>query len=384
MAEKRDYYEVLGVTRESSADEIKRAYRQAAMKYHPDRNKEPGAEQRFKEAAEAYEILGNDETRARYDRFGHAGLNGAQAHDFGGMNVEDIFSIFGDIFGDAFGGRGGGARPRTRGADVEAVVEIELKDVATGAEKQLRIQRNEFCDPCGGSGAAPGTKRTPCRMCGGYGQVERRQSIGGIFETRTVSACPNCQGRGQIIDQPCKDCRGAGRKAKERTITVKIPPGVHEGQSVRLRGEGEPAETGTNRGDLLCRVVIRQHPFLQRDGDNVVCRVPISFSQAALGAEIKVPTLAGTTELKISPGTQSGALFQLSGRGLPNLRSGRPGSQIVQVVVEIPTKLSKPQQELLRKFAETEDKQVLPESKGFFERLREYLTGSGEKEDDRT
>lgn len=380
VAGKRDYYEILGVPRGASADELKRAYRQAAMKYHPDRNRDPGAEEKFKEAAEAYEVLGDEEKRARYDRFGHDGVNGARGRDFGGMNVEDIFSAFGDIFGDAFGGIGG-ARGRARGVDIEAVVEIDLKEVATGVERQIKFQRLDFCGTCDGSGAAAGTAKRACRTCGGYGQVERRQSLGGIFETRTVTACPACHGRGHTIEKACSDCRGRGRIEKERVLSVKIPQGIHDGQSIRLRGEGEPGETGSIRGDLLCTVRVKRHPFFERDGDNIICRLPVSFTQAALGAQVEVPTLSGTSPVKIAPGTQSGALFELSGKGLPNLRSGRVGAEIVMVVVEIPRKLTKAQQELLRKFAETEDTNVLPESKGFFERLKDYLTGPSSTEE---
>lgn len=371
---KRDYYEVLGVSRGATPDEIKRAYRQAALKYHPDRNREPGAEERFKEAAEAYEVLSDPQKRSRYDRFGHQGLNGVGMHDFGGMAVDDIFSIFSDLFGDAFGGFGGRARPADRGIDIQTVVEIELKDVLTGVEKTLRFEREDLCERCGGGGAEPGSSRRTCSACGGYGQVERQTSMG-FFVSRSVVECPHCHGRGYMLDRPCRACRGSGRDRIERTINVKIPAGVHDGQSVRVRGEGEPSRGGTARGDLRCVVRVKAHPFLQRDGDHLICVLPISFTQAALGSQVDVPTLTDTRPLKIPPGTQHGAVFQLPGKGLPNLRSGRRGQQIVQVVVEIPKRLSREQQDLLRKFATTEDNSVLPESKGFFERVKEYLTG---------
>lgn len=372
VAQKRDYYEVLGVGRQATPEEIKRAYRRAALKYHPDRNKEPGAEERFKEAAEAYEVLSDTEKRQRYDRYGHAGLNGVNMHDFSGMGVEDIFSIFGDLFGGAFGGGFARSAP-DRGVDIQTVIEVDLRDVLTGVEKTLRFERADFCPRCEGEGSEPGTRRRNCSTCGGYGQVERQTSMG-FFVTRSVVECPQCQGRGSFAEAPCRECSGTGRGTRERLLEVKIPAGVHDGQSIRIRGEGEPGRLGTQRGDLRCVVRVRPHEFFQRDGDHLVCMLPISFTQAALGAQIDVPTLTGVTPLRIPPGTQHGAVFQLTGKGLPNLRSGRRGNQVVQVLVEIPRKLSREQEELLRRFAATEDTSVLPESKGFFERVKEYLT----------
>ncbi|MBU0616714.1 MAG: molecular chaperone DnaJ [Planctomycetes bacterium] len=375
---KRDYYEVLGLERNAAPDQVKRAFRQAALKYHPDRNKEAGAEQRFKEVSEAYEVLSDPEKRNRYDRYGHRGLDGVGMHDFSGMAVDDIFSVFGDIFGDMFGGFGGARRRagRDRGIDIQAVIEVDLREVATGVEKSLRFQRADFCQPCGGKGAEPGSSPRTCRTCGGYGQVERQTSMG-LFVTRSVVDCPDCRGRGEIIERPCRECHGSGRTQKECVINVKIPAGVHEGQRIRLRGEGEPGRSRMARGDLHCILRIRPHEFFERDRDHLICRLPIAFTQAALGAQIEVPTLTGTAPLKIPPGTQHGAIFRLAGKGLPNLRSGRTGDEIVQALIEIPRKLSREQKELLRRFAATEDKDVLPESKGFFERVKEYLTGSG-------
>ena len=375
---KRDYYEVLGLERNAAPDQVKRAFRQAALKYHPDRNKEAGAEERFKEVSEAYEVLSDPEKRNRYDRYGHRGLDGVGMHDFSGMAVDDIFSVFGDIFGDMFGGFGGARRRagRDRGIDIQAVIEVDLREVATGVEKSLRFQRADFCQPCGGKGAEPGSSPRTCRTCGGYGQVERQTSMG-LFVTRSVVDCPDCRGRGEIIERPCRECHGSGRISKECVINVKVPAGVHEGQRIRLRGEGEPGRSGMARGDLHCILRIRPHEFFERDRDHLICRLPIAFTQAALGAQIEVPTLTGTAPLKIPPGTQHGAIFRLAGKGLPNLRSGRTGDEIVQALIEIPRKLSREQKELLRRFAATEDKDVLPESKGFFERVKEYLTGSG-------
>lgn len=371
MAQQRDYYEVLGVDRNAGADDIKRAYRKLALKYHPDRNKEAGAEDKFKEAAEAYEVLSDAEKRQRYDRYGHDGLSGAAMHDFSGMGVEDIFSMFGDLFGDSFGG-GFGRQRGNRGRDLQATVEIELSDVATGVSKTLSFVREDFCETCSGSGAAPGTKRHTCETCGGYGQVERQQSMG-FLVSRTVVPCPNCSGRGYLIEKPCGTCSGTGRARKERVLNVKIPPGIHDGQRIRVQGEGEPAENAAVRGDLHCVVRVVEHEFLQRDGDNLICNLPISFTQAALGAQVEVPTLTGRTPLKIPAGTQFGDLFQLDGKGLPNLRSGRFGNEVVQVLIEIPKKLDSEQEELLRQFATTEDNNVLPESKGFFDRVKDYF-----------
>ena len=378
---KRDYYEVLGLDRNAGPDDIKRAYRQAALKFHPDRNKEPGAETQFKEAAEAYEVLADPGKRQRYDRYGHAGLDGVGIHDFGGMGADDIFSIFSDIFGDAFGGGFGHSRARAEhGIDIQTVIEIELKDVLTGVEKTLRFERVDFCERCGGQGAEPGSERRHCPTCGGYGQVEQQTAMG-FFVTRSVVDCPKCRGRGSLVDKPCHQCNGSGRDRRERLIEVKVPAGVHDGQSIRVRGEGEPSRSGTARGDLRCVIQVRPHEFFQRDGDHLICLLPISFTQAALGGQVDVPTLTGKNPLRIPPGTQHGAVFQLTGKGLPNLRNGRRGNQVVQAVIEIPRKLNREQEDLLRRFAATEDKNVLPESKGFFERVKEYLTGDAEQQE---
>lgn len=375
---KRDYYEVLGVSKTASADDVKRAYRQAAMRYHPDRNKDADAVEKFKEASEAYEVLSDDVKRQRYDRHGHEGLRGVGVHDFAGMNVEDIFSVFGDLFGEAFGGGHGRGRGRAdRGVDIQIGVEVELSDVRSGIEKTLRFERMDLCDACEGKGAAKGSSTSRCRTCGGYGQVERQTNMG-FFVTRSVVSCPTCHGRGTLIDNPCEECEGQGRSPKECVISVKIPPGIHDGQRIRVRGEGEPGAHGTTRGDLHVIVQIKPHELFERDGDNVVCRLPISFTQAALGADVEVPTLSGSRTLRVPAGTQFGEVFKLSGEGLPNLRNGRNGSQIVQVTIDVPKKLNKAQQELLRKFAATEDRSVLPETKNFFEKVKEYLAGDGD------
>jgi len=376
VTQKRDYYEVLGVPREASPDDIKRAYRQAAMKYHPDRASGTDAADKFKEAAEAYEILSDPEKRTRYDRFGHNGLSGVAGHDFSRMRPADIFSIFGDILGDMFGMPFGGGRRGSPGVDLQTEVSLTLADVASGAERPIEFTREDFCDRCAGKGAEPGSKTNTCGTCGGYGQVERTTGMG-FFSTRIVTACPQCRGRGTTFTKACKQCKGTGRAAKHRVVTVKIPPGIHDGQAIRLRGEGEPGEDGSSRGDLHCYVRVEPHPFLQRHGNDLLCDLPISFTQAALGAKIDVPTLAGKLDVTIPPGVQHGELLRLAGIGLPDVRTSRRGDQIVRVLIEIPRRLNARQEELLRQFAETEDKNVLPQSKGFLERLKEFFDLKG-------
>ncbi len=375
---KRDYYEVLGVDKNAGVDDIKRAYRRLAIKYHPDKN--PGnkdAEAKFKECAEAYEVLSDPEKRSRYDQFGHAGLQGSGVHDFSRMNVDDIFGALNleDLFGDLFGfsgrrGRQAARKAPRRGYDLETVVELTLDDVAKGVEKSIEFSRQDICEECTGTGSLKGSSPSKCSTCGGSGQVAQ-SGLGGFFQM--VSTCPACRGGGEVITNPCKKCRGSGRISKKRLVTVKIPTGVHEGQSVRVAGEGEPGLNGGPRGDLYCYVKLKEHPFLQRDGSDLVAAVPISFTQAALGGVIEVPSLTGMQELKIPAGSQSGDVFRIKGKGLPDIRTRRSGDELVQIMVEIPKRLSGQQEELLRKFAETEDKNVLPKSKGFFEKLKQYF-----------
>lgn len=372
---KRDYYEVLGVKKGASADDIKRAYRRFAMKYHPDKN--PGdkeAEAKFKECAEAYEVLSDTQKRQQYDQFGHDGLRGAGMHDFSHMNVDDIFSMFGfeDMFGDIFG-RGRSRRQRghagpTRGYDLETTVELNLNEIAQGTEKTIEFTRQDVCNECRGSGAAKGSSPSKCSTCGGNGQVSRG---GGFFQM--VSACPQCRGTGQVITSPCKKCRGTGREAKKRVVSIKVPRGVHEGQGIRVTGEGEPGGHGGPRGDLYCYVRIRPHEFLERDGNNLVAIVPVSFSQAALGATIDVPSLNGTKKLKIPAGMQYGSIFRIKSEGLPDIRSGKTGDQLVQVTIETPQKLSSQQRELLKQFAKTENKNVSPQASNFIDKLKSYF-----------
>lgn len=381
MPTTRDYYEVLSIERTADGDEIKRSYRRMAMKYHPDRNPgDPEAEMKFKECAEAYEILSDPQKRQMYDQFGHQGVRGAgsAAHDFSRMNVEDIFSMFNDIFGGGGGGqrRGGAGRRVVRGYDLETEVTITLDDVLKGCERDVEFTRMDVCETCSGDGAKPGTTAQTCETCGGQGKVQQA-GLGGMF--RMVVVCPTCRGRGKIVAEKCASCRGKGRVPKKRTIAVKIPPGIHAGQAVRVAGEGEPPPPEASpsgegqRGDLHVVVNIKKHDLFVREDDHLMLEMPISFTQAALGAEVEVPTLEGSQHIKIPKGTQFGRLFRLEGHGLPNLRSGRRGDLIAVTRIEIPDKLSTQQEKLLREFAETEDSRVLPESHGFWAKIKDLL-----------
>ncbi|MBT8487152.1 MAG: molecular chaperone DnaJ [Phycisphaerales bacterium] len=383
MPTTRDYYEVLGVARDASPDDIKRSYRRLAMKYHPDRNPDNAeAEASFKECAEAYEVLGDPQKRSAYDRFGHSGLRGTPGHDFGSMNVEDIFSMFEDIFGgSAMGGRRGrrtrGGVPR--GYDLETEVELTLEEVLTGAERDVEFKRLDVCQRCLGTGAKEGSQPTPCTTCGGQGQVAQA-GLGGMF--RMVTTCPHCGGRGSVIAEKCGDCRGRGRVSVRRELMVKIPPGVQAGQAVRVAGEGEPpppemdpAGSGI-RGDLHVVVRVRAHKVFERDGDHLLLAVPVSFSQMALGAELEVPTLDGETTLKIPPGTQHGVMFRVEGQGLPNVRSQRRGDLVVITRLVVPRKLSDGQRKLLEEYAETEDVPIPADGKtSFWEKIKDVMTG---------
>ncbi len=371
---KRDYYEILGVGKGASADDIKRSYRRLAMKYHPDKNPDNAeAEAKFKECAEAYEVLSDSGKRKRYDQYGHEGLRGVGMRDYSHMkwqdiNFEDVFAGFGDIFG-----MGGGRSRRTgpaRGYDLETTVELSLEEIAEGAEKTIEFTRQDTCGACTGSGSAKGKPPSRCPGCGGSGQVQRA-GLGGFFQM--VSTCPKCQGAGKIIMNPCKKCRGTGLVAKPRTVSVKIPAGVHEGQGVRVTGEGEPGRHGGPRGDLYCYVRVKAHPFLMRDGNDLVSTIPVSFTQAALGASIEVPSLNGTRQFKIPRGTQHGGTFRIKGEGLVDLRTRRKGDQLVRITIEIPRHLTSEQEELLKKFAETQDHSAMPESRNFFNKLKQHF-----------
>lgn len=378
MPTTRDYYEILSVERTADAEEIKRAYRRLAMKYHPDRN--PGdaeAEAKFKECAEAYEVLSDAQKRQVYDQYGREGLKGRggpATHDFSRMNIEDIFSMFGDIFGGGFAQAQ--RRGPARGYDLETEVALSLDDVLKGCEREVEFTRLDVCEKCVGTGAKPGAKPQQCPTCQGAGKVQQT-GLGGMF--RMVTACPHCGGRGQIIREFCDACRGKGRVPKARKLAVKIPPGVQAGQAVRIQGEGEPPPPEASpageglRGDLHVVVRVKDHEMFARDGDNLLLEMPIPFTQAALGAEVDVPTLEGRRKLTIPRGTQHGAVFRVDGQGLPNLRSGRKGDLLVGVKIEIPKKLTKKQEQLLRDFAGTEDKSVLPESQGFLSRVKDLF-----------
>lgn len=375
MADKHDYYEVLGVDRSASKEKIAEAYRKAALKHHPDRN--PGDQEavaKFKEAAEAFEVLSNDEKRATYDRYGHAGLAGVGAGPREYTDVNDIFSAFSDVFGDSLfgdlfgGGRRRGGRRVRKGADVRVDVELDLMEVARGASKTVEFERHQKCSTCGGSGAKPGTRPEVCRYCGGHGQVMQQA---GIFSLQTT--CPACQGRGSTIREACPTCRGSGFVGQKVTRDVKIPAGVDDQTRLRLHGEGEPSPDGGPPGDVYCFITVKDHPLFQRDAQDLICRIPISYAQAALGTTIDVPTLDGPEPMEIAAGTQSGEIFRRRGRGLPIPRHRGRGDLIVQVYIEVPKKLDAEHQRILRELAELESKQVTPERKSFFAQLKDYF-----------
>ncbi|MEJ2474334.1 MAG: molecular chaperone DnaJ [Desulfobacterales bacterium] len=350
MAEKRDYYEVLGLNRRANETEIKAAYRKLALKYHPDRN--PGnkdAEEKFKAAAEAYEVLRDTQKRSIYDQFGHAGLEGTGFSGFGGF--EDIFSSFGDIFEDFFG-MGGSRRSRSRthrGADLRYDMKLSFMEAAFGAETGIEVEKSETCQTCLGSGSAPGTSPETCSQCRGTGQVSRSQ---GFFTVRTT--CHVCRGSGQTISSPCTDCKGMGQVQTRKKVAVKIPAGVDTGSRLRLTGEGAAGPNGGPPGDLYVFIQVEPHEFFERHDTDVVCRIPISFVQAALGDTIEIPTLNGKKTIEIKKGTQYGDILRLPGEGISSLRNGNRGSQIVQFSIRTPTHLNKKQEELLREFAKVE------------------------------
>jgi molecular chaperone DnaJ len=387
MPTTRDYYEILGIEKSSDPDELKRAYRRLAMKYHPDRN--PGdkdAEAKFKEAAEAYEVLNDPEKRKVYDQYGHEGLRGRgnAGHDFSRMDVTDIFSMFNDIFGNNGGGGGGGGRGRAggaRGYDLETEVVLTLEDVHKGCERDVEFTRMDVCETCTGSGAKAGSKPVKCATCGGQGRVQQ-SGLGGMF--RMVVACPTCGGRGQIVKEFCESCRGKGRTPKKRTLAVKIPAGISDGQALAISGEGEPPPQEISpggqgqRGDLHVVVRVKKHALYHREGDHLVLEMPIAYTQAVLGAEIEVPTFEGKRTVTIPKGTQHGQAFRVDACGLPNLRSGRRGDLGVIVKLEVPRKLSAQQEQVLRELAQLEEKQVMPESESFWKKVKDFWGGTPE------
>jgi molecular chaperone DnaJ len=372
MASKRDYYEVLGVARDADDETLKRAYRKLAMQFHPDRNVgDAEAEIKFKEASEAYEVLRDTEKRRVYDRYGHAGLENMGLPHF--HDTGSIMDMFGDLFGDLFGGARRRSRGPRAGRDLQIAVEIDLVEAYRGVTRSVTVPREEHCGECGGNGAKRGTQPATCRNCGGRGSVWQTQ---GFF--RIEQTCPGCRGRGAVITDPCPRCHGNGVIAVDRTLEVKIPPGVDNDMSIRMPGEGEPGEPGAPAGDLYCVLRVRKHPLFVRDGQNLHCEVPVTVSQAALGGAIEVPTLEGKFLVhNLKRGTQSGDEVHLGSRGMPNLRGGRSGDLVVHVRVVTPTNLSKRQEELLRELGELDGKNIAPERKSFFERVKAFFSSVG-------
>jgi len=378
MAGQRDYYEVLGVAKSASVEEIRKAYKKLAIQHHPDRN--PGNEEavvRFKECAEAYEVLSDSDKRSRYDRFGHAGVQGAGGPQF--TDLGDIFSHFSDIF-EGFGFFGGGQRSGTgpqRGSHLKASVTIDLVTASRGCDRELRIRRKKSCAACQGSGAEAGSTPHRCDYCGGRGQVIQSQ---GFFRVQTT--CPACRGTGSVIRSKCASCSGTGRVDEDVVLEVHIPAGIDDGMQLCLRGEGETGANGGPRGDLYVDVHVKEHSLFRRDGSHLACEVPITYTQAALGATIEIPLLSGSHQLDVPPGTQAGAVFRLRGKGMPDPRGGRTGDLHVEVHIEVPRKLDEEHEALLRKLAEYEKTNVTPHHKSWLEKLKEFIAGDEEEEEE--
>ena len=374
---KRDYYEVLGVEKNASDAEIKKAYRRLAQKYHPDRNPDDeDALEKFREAKEAAEVLSDSQKRAASDQFGHAGVDGgaggAGGFGGGGFGGADFSDIFGDVFGDIFGG---GRRRSSRGADLRYNLEISLEEAVQGTEVDITVPTLVECETCNGSGAKPGSRPKTCSTCRGMGQVRMQQGFFSIQQT-----CPNCQGRGQQIDDPCGSCRGTGRQQRERTLSVKVPAGVDTGDRIRLSGEGEAGESGAMAGDLYVEVRVKPHPIFERDGANLVCEAPLDIATAALGGEIDVPTLDGRVKLKIPAGTQSERIFRVRGKGVRPVRGGSPGDVLCRVRIETPVNLTSRQQEILEELRESfdgEPRKHSPRQKNWLDGVKKFFEDIG-------
>lgn len=383
MTTTRDYYEILGVSKTASADEIKKAYKKLALANHPDRNPgDPEAIARFKEAAEAFEILGDRGKRERYDRFGHAGVTGANGRGGAGFHdVSDIFDAFGDLFegfGFSFAGGSRGARGSraSRGASLQTSLTIKLEDAAGGCTREIEIKRHETCTTCDGSGAKEGSTPQKCDYCGGLGQVVQSR---GFFRVQTT--CPACRGQGTMIRDKCDTCSGAGKVPKTVRLEVNIPAGVDNGMQLCLRGEGEVGSNGGPRGDLYVDLIIPEHPFFKRDGVNLLCQIPVTYTQAALGTEIEIPLLRGRHQLTIPAGTQPGEVIRIRGAGITDPRGHRKGDMLVNIQLEVPKKLNAKHEKALRELAELEHANVSAHRKTFFEKIKEYFT-DGEDEDE--
>jgi molecular chaperone DnaJ len=375
---KRDFYDILGVAKNASDDDIKEAYRKLAMKYHPDRNqgdKAKEAEEKFKEAKEAYEMLSDPQKRAAYDQYGHAGVDPNMRGGPGGAEGFGGFSeAFGDIFGDIFGGQRGGGRGRQvyRGNDLSYAMEISLEEAAHGKDAQIRIPSWEDCDTCSGTGAKPGTSVKTCPSCNGQGVVQMRQGFFSVQQT-----CPHCHGSGKIIPEPCTSCNGQGKLKKHKTLEIKIPAGIDDGMRIRSAGNGEPGRNGGPSGDLFIEIDVRRDDVFERDGDDLHCQVPVSITTAALGGEIAVPTLGGKATIDIPEGTQHGKTFRLRGRGIKGVRASYPGDLYVHIVVETPVKLTEHQRKLLRELEDSFQKgghKHSPNDKGWFEKAKEFFS----------
>ncbi|MFL0801388.1 MAG: molecular chaperone DnaJ [Agarilytica sp.] len=367
---KRDYYEVLGVSKDASSQELKKAYRRVAMKHHPDRNPDnPESEELFKEASEAYEVLSDTQKKAAYDQYGHAGVEG-QAGMGGGEGFGNFSDIFGDVFGDIFSGGGGGRRGGpARGSDLRYTLDLSLEDAVKGTTVKIKVPTLVNCKPCKGSGAKSGTSPKSCSTCGGVGQVRMQQGFFSVQQT-----CPSCRGKGTIISDPCRDCHGHGRVEETKTLSVKVPPGVDTGDRIRLAGEGEAGADGGPSGDLYVQVSVKDHEFFQRDGKNLYCEVPISIFDACLGGELEVPTLDGRVKLKVPAETQTGKLFRMRGKGVVPVRGGSAGDLMCRVVIETPVNLSKKQKDVLQELKDgMKGQKNSPKQESWFEGMKNFF-----------